>query len=116
MKARRKLKRALQSAPPSRRARPVLRVAKSPTVDPVTPEIIRGAMETIAYEMATHVSLTATTPILNQSNERNATILDANGALAALSVGIPQFMLSSTLPVRFALEFFGPDGLHDGDV
>lgn len=84
--------------------------------DPVTAEIVRGAMETIAYEMATHVSLTATTPILNQSNERNATILDASGALAALSVGIPQFMLSSTLPVRFALEFFGPGGLHDGDV
>jgi len=84
--------------------------------DPVTTEIIRGAMETVAYEMATHVSLTATTPILNQSNERNATILDARGSLAALSVGIPQFMLSSTLPVRFALEFFGSDGLYDGDV
>src|SRR5512134_764236 len=73
-------------------------------------------METVAYEMATHVSLTATTPILNQSNERNATILDGRGALAALSVGIPQFMLSSTLPVRFALEFFGADGLFEGDV
>ena len=85
-------------------------------VDPVEVEIIRGAMETVCFEMATHVSLTATTPILNQSNERNATILDGRGALAALSVGIPQFMLSSTLPVRFALEFFGPDGLHDGDV
>src|SRR5438067_5430949 len=89
---------------------------KARRIDPVTAEVIRGAMETIAYEMATHVSLTATTPILNQSNERNATILDASGALAALSVGIPQFMLSSTLPVRFALEFFGPGGLHDGDV
>jgi N-methylhydantoinase B len=89
---------------------------RSSPIDPVTAEIIRGAMETVAYEMATHVSLTATTPILNQSNERNATILDASGALAALSVGIPQFMLSSTLPVRFALEFFGRDGLHDGDV
>ena len=73
-------------------------------------------METVAYEMATHVSLSATTPILNQTNERNATILDGRGALAALSVGIPQFMLTSTLPVRFALEFFGADGLNDGDV
>jgi N-methylhydantoinase B len=82
----------------------------------VTAEIIRSAMETICYEMATHVSLTATTPILNQSNERNATILDARGCLAALSVGIPQFMLSSTLPVRFALQLFGVDGLYDGDV
>ncbi len=84
--------------------------------DPVTAEVIRGAMETVAYEMATHVSLTATTPILNQSNERNATILGASGRLAALSVGIPQFMLSSTLPVRFALEFFAEEGLNDGDV
>jgi N-methylhydantoinase B len=82
----------------------------------VTAEIIRGAMETVAFEMATHVSLTATTPILNQSNERNATIHDGRGRLAALSVGIPQFMLSATLPIRFALDFFGPGGLHDGDV
>ena len=88
----------------------------APAVDPVTVEVIRGAMETVAYEMATHVSLTATTPILNQSNERNATILDGRGALAALSVGIPQFMLSSTLPVRFALEFFEEEGLNAGDV
>ena len=85
-------------------------------VDPVTVEVIRGAMETVAYEMATHVSLTATTPILNQSNERNATILDGRGRLAALSVGIPQFMLSSTLPVRFALDFFRDEGMHEGDV
>ena len=56
------------------------------TTDPVTSEIILGAFETICYEMATHVSLTATTPILNQSNERNATILDARWQLAAVVV------------------------------
>ena len=59
---------------------------------------------------------TATTPILNQSNERNATILDARGRLAALSVGIPQFMLTSTLPVRFALDFLGVEEFREGDV
>ncbi len=85
-------------------------------MDAVTAEVIRGAMETVCYEMATHVSLTATTPILNQSNERNATILDGRSRLGALSVGIPQFMLSSTLPIRFALEFFGESEFHDGDV
>jgi N-methylhydantoinase B len=84
--------------------------------DPVTAGVIRGAMETICFEMATYVSRTATTPILNQSNERNATVLDAKGRLAALSVGIPQFMLTSTLPVRFALEFLGADEFHEGDV
>ena len=65
----------------ARRARPVRGGRES---DPITNEIILGAFETICYEMATHVSLTATTPILNQSNERNATILDATGQLAAL--------------------------------
>ena len=84
-------------------------------IDPITAEVVRSAMETVCFEMATYVSRTATTPILNQSNERNATIMDATGRLAALSVGIPQFMLSSTLPVRYALELFGED-LKPGDV
>jgi N-methylhydantoinase B len=86
------------------------------TVDPVTAEVVRGAMETICFEMATYVSRTATTPILNQSNERNATVLDHRGRLAALSVGIPQFMLTSTLPVRFALDFLGADEFREDDV
>ena len=92
------------------------RLAADVTVDPVTAEVVRGTMETICWEMATYVSRTATTPILNQSNERNATILDGQGRLVALSVGIPQFMLTSTLPVRFALEFLGVGEFREGDV
>jgi len=90
-------------------------VTSRESIDLVTAEVIRSAMETVCFEMATYVSRTATTPILNQSNERNATVLDARGRLAALSVGVPQFMLSSTLPVQFALEFFGEE-LQAGDV
>ena len=96
------------------RARP--RSSAVTDVDPITAEVIRGAMETVCFEMATSVSRTATTPILNQSNERNATVLDARGRLAALSVGIPQFMLTSTLPVRFALELLGAEEFREGDV
>src|SRR3954451_2215746 len=92
------------------------RLSGAPSVDTVTAEVIRGGMETVCFEMAEYVSRTATTPILNQSNERNATVLDAQGRLAALSVGIPQFMLTSTLPVRFALEFLGIEEFHEGDV
>ena len=92
------------------------RLSEVRAVDPVTAEVIRGGMETVCFEMAEYVSRTATTPILNQSNERNATVLDASGRLAALSVGIPQFMLTSTLPVRFALEFLGVEEFREGDV
>ena len=97
-------------------AGPRARLVEGGTVDPVTAEVIRGYMETVCFEMAMYVSRTATTPILNQSNERNATILDGKGRLAALSVGIPQFMLTSTLPVRFALDFLGVDEFRQGDV
>src|SRR5437899_5733323 len=92
------------------------RLSEHAAVDPVTAEVVRGAMETICFEMAEYVSRTATSRMMNQSNERNATILDAQGRLAALSVGIPQFMLTSTLPVRFALEFLGVDEFREGDV
>src|SRR6201990_1804008 len=92
------------------------RISRDEGVDPVTAKVIRGGMETFCFEMAAYVSRTATTPILNQSNERNATILDAQGRLAALSVGIPQFMLTSTLPVRFALEFSGREESREGAV
>jgi N-methylhydantoinase B len=103
------------SADLDRLAAPRPRLTAGTPVDPVTAEVIRGVMETICFEMAVYVSRTATTPILNQSNERNASLLDRNGRLAAVSVGVPQLMLSSSLPVRFALEFFGGD-IHPGDV
>jgi len=96
--------------------KPAPRKAPKSKVDPITAEVIRGALETIAFEMAIHVSRTATTPILNQSNERNATIMDWKGRLAALAVGIPQFMLSSMGPVQFGIEFFGAEGFQEGDV
>jgi N-methylhydantoinase B len=98
-----------------RLAEPRARLSDGRTVDPVITEVIRGAMETICFEMAVYVSRTATTPILNQSNERNASICDRHGRLAAVSVGIPQLMLASSLPIRYAVEFFGDD-IHPGDV
>ena len=44
-------------------ARPRPRTVDDPKVDPVTAEVVRGAMETVCFEMATYVSRTATTPI-----------------------------------------------------
>lgn len=106
----------MSSADVVRLARSRGRLHEDRSIDLVTAEVIRGGMETVCFEMATYVSRTATTPILNQSNERNATVLDAQGRLAALSVGIPQFMLTSTLPVRFALDFLGISEFREGDV
>ncbi|MFT5604299.1 MAG: N-methylhydantoinase B [Paracoccaceae bacterium] len=88
----------------------------SAEVDSVTAGIVRGSFETICFEVATHVARTATSAMINQSNERNASIIDAHGRLAGLSVGIPQLMFISPLSVRYALEHKDLDDWGPGDV
>ena len=68
-------------------------------VDAVTSGIIRGAFETICYETATHLGRSASSAIINQSNERNGSIMDGHGRLAGLSVGIPQLLFISPMGV-----------------
>lgn len=85
-------------------------------VDVVTGEIIRGAFETICFEVATHVARTATSAMINQSSERNSSIVDANGRLAGCSLGIPQLMFVSPMPIRHALDFAEADDWGPGDV
>lgn len=85
-------------------------------IDSVTAGIIRGAFETICYETSTALSRTATSPMINQSNERDASVLDAHGRLAGLSVGIPQLLFVSALPVRYALERREVEDWGPGDV
>lgn len=86
------------------------------TVDAVTAGIINGAFETICFEAATHLGRAASSAIINQSNERNASIIDANGRLAGISVGIPQLLFVSPLAVRWGLENFEQDDWGPGDV
>jgi N-methylhydantoinase B len=88
----------------------------SAQVDAVTAGIIRGAFETICFETATHLGRAASSAIINQSNERNASIIDANGRLAGLSVGIPQLLFISPLSVRWGLEHYDIDDWGPGDV
>ena len=88
----------------------------SAQTDSVTADIIRGAFETICFETATHLGRAASSAIINQSNERNASIIDAHGRLAAVSVGIPQLLFISPLSVRYGLEHRVADDWGPGDV
>jgi N-methylhydantoinase B len=85
-------------------------------VDSVTAGIIRGAFETICFETAVHLGRAASSAIINQSNERNGSIIDAKGRLAGISVGIPQLLFISPLSVRWGLEHFEEDDWGPGDV
>src|SRR4029450_4391694 len=88
----------------------------SATLAPVTAGIIRGAFETICFEVATHLGRCASSAIINQSNERNASVLDGQGRLAAVSVGIPQLLFISPLSVRYGLGHRVAGALGPGDA
>jgi N-methylhydantoinase B len=85
-------------------------------IDAVTAGIIRGSFETICYEVATHLGRSASSAIINQSSERNGSILDANGRMAGISVGVPQLLFISPMAVRYGLENQGADDWGPGDV
>lgn len=86
------------------------------TVDPVTAAIIRGAFDTVCFEAATHLGRAASSAIINQSNERNAAIIDAHGRLAAASIGTPHLTFVSQLTVRYGLMHFTDYEWGPGDV
>lgn len=86
------------------------------SVDPVTASIIRGALETVCFEAATHLGRAASSPIINQSNERNASIIDAHGRLALGSIGTPHLTFVTQLTVRYGLEQLQEYDWGPGDV
>ncbi len=91
-------------------------LAPAAQIDSVTAGIIRGSFETICYEVATHLGRSASSAIINQSNERNGSIIDGHGRLAGISVGIPQLLFISPMAVRYGLEHRSEDHWGPGDV
>jgi len=85
-------------------------------VDPVTAGIIRGAFETVCFEAATYLGRAASSPIINQSNERNGSVIDSHGRLAGVSLGTPHLLFISPLLVRYGLQFFDEYAWGPGDV
>jgi N-methylhydantoinase B len=86
------------------------------TIDPVTASIIRGGMETICFEAATHLGRAASSAIINQSNERNGSIVDAHGRLAGAAIGTPHLTFITQLTVRYGLEHYHDYDWGPGDV
>ncbi len=86
------------------------------TVDPVTASIIRGALETACFESCEHLARAASSAIINQSNERNASLIDAHGRLAAVAIGTPHLTFVSQLPIRYGLMMLEEFDWGPGDV
>jgi len=84
-------------------------------VDPITAEVIRCGLETIANEMGNTMIRTATTPTFSESHDFSTAIFDGTGRIIALADALPIHMGASKFSVMAALEAFGDD-IHTGDL
>src|SRR5690606_3161310 len=72
-------------------------------IDQVTADIIRGAFETVCFEANPFLGRAASSPIINQSNARDASIVDGHGRLAMGAVGTPQLTFVNQMETRWGL-------------
>jgi N-methylhydantoinase B len=84
-------------------------------LDPITAEVVRCALVTIANEMGDTMIRTATTPTFSESHDFSTAIFDGCGRIIALADALPIHMGASKFSVLAALEQF-EDDLHPGDL
>jgi len=88
----------------------------SAEIDSVTASIIRGALETICFEACAHLGRAASSPLINQSNERNSSVIDSNGRLVVGSVGTSHLTFVTQLTTRYGLMHQDEYDWGPGDV
>jgi len=92
--------------------------AASLAVDPITLEVIRHGLVSIANQIDANVKRTAFSPYIYEYNDFAVGLTDANGLLIAQCTGgMPPFVADSVgMAVRDGLQLYGADRLAHGDV
>lgn len=84
-------------------------------VDPITAEVVRCGLVTIANEMGDTMIRTARTPTFSESHDFSTSIFDSRGRIVALADALPIHMGACKFSVQSVLEAFGED-IHPGDL
>jgi len=95
---------------------PIVTVA--PIVDPITLEVIRHGLVSIANQIDANIKRTAFSPYIYEYNDFAVGLTDADGRLIAQCTGgMPPFVADSVgMAVRDGLAIYGHDRLQPGDV
>lgn len=83
--------------------------------DPITTEVIRHALETIAEEMGTALRRTALSVVVKDMRDYSCAVFDRSGRLLAAALDIPTLLASMSPALRACLDKWGDD-IHPGDV
>jgi N-methylhydantoinase B len=85
-------------------------------VDPVTREVIRNRLTTIAAEMQTTLLRSAYSVILKEGEDCSAALFNQRGEIIAQSCALPQHMGAFIPALRRIIDAFGVDEMCEGDV
>ena len=87
-------------------------------IDPITLEVIRHGLVSIANQIDTNIKRTAFSPYIYEYNDFAVGLTDANGQLIAQCTGgMPPFVADSVgMAVRDGLSVYGRERLYAGDV
>ncbi len=83
--------------------------------DPITTEVVRHALETIAEEMGTSMRRTAISVVIKDLRDYSCAVFDAKGRLLACALDIPGLMAAMAPALQATLAKWGDD-VAEGDV
>lgn len=85
-------------------------------LDPITLEVIRNGLISVAREMGITLLRTSYSPILNEGKDFSTALFDGEGQMVAQMEGCPIHMASMGFAVKALLERFPADGIGAEDV
>lgn len=84
-------------------------------LDPITTEVVRHALETIAEEMGTAMRRTAISVVIKDLRDYSCAVFDAKGRLLACALDIPGLMAAMAPALQATLKKWNGD-IAEGDV
>ena len=86
------------------------------TVDPITTEVIRNALNSAAEEMNATLFRSAYTWIIYELRDCSVALLDADHRVLGQSSGLPIFLGNLEVCTKLTEETYGRDAWQPGDV
>ncbi|MCW2902826.1 MAG: hypothetical protein JWO67_5091 [Streptosporangiaceae bacterium] len=83
--------------------------------DPITTEVIRHALETIAEEMGNALRRTALSVVVKDMRDYSCAVFDASGRMVAAALDIPSLLASMAPALQACIAKWGKE-IHPGDV
>jgi N-methylhydantoinase B len=92
-----------------------MKLSTASSVSPLTLAVVRHKLKAVTEEMVETMTHTCFSPILNQSQDFSAVVLDGDFLTVSQAERVPIHMGAMPLAVRMMAEAFAGD-LHEGDV